>query len=93
MPVALVLLGAGLWWLLRADGAQPGDRVAGEVASEASASEAMGPRSRPALVVDPLKLARASIAGTISDAQGQPIAAAQVCARTRAERNESSVRS
>ncbi len=90
VPVALVLLGAGLWWLLRADGAQPGDRVAGEVASEASASEAMGPRSRPALVVDPLKLARASIAGTIRDAQGQPIAAAQVCARTRAERLVSS---
>jgi protocatechuate 3,4-dioxygenase beta subunit len=90
VPVTLVLLGAGLWWLLRADGAQPGDAVADEVASHASASEGLGPRSRPALVIDPLKVARASIAGTIRDAQGQPIAAAQVCARTRAERLVSS---
>jgi hypothetical protein len=86
--LVLGLIGAGLWWLLREEKAQPG-RVAA-VASEASASAGMGPRSRPALVVDPLKLARASIAGTIRDAQGQPIAAAQVCARTRAERLVSS---
>jgi protocatechuate 3,4-dioxygenase beta subunit len=90
VPVALVLVGAACWWLLLEDGAQSRD-MAGEVASEASAvGQGTGPRSRPALVVDPLKLARASIAGTIRDAQGQPVAAAQVCARTSAPRLVSS---
>jgi protocatechuate 3,4-dioxygenase beta subunit len=82
--VALAVVGAGLWWLLRRDAAQPGE-LAGEVAAQASAgSPGTGPRGRPEPVALPRKLAQASVAGTVRDEKGQPIAGAQVCARTRA---------
>ncbi|MBA3546823.1 MAG: carboxypeptidase regulatory-like domain-containing protein [Nannocystis sp.] len=88
--LGLVVLAGGLWWLLRGDAAVPKD-AATEVASQANvANQAIGPRSRPELVIDPLKLAQASVAGTIRDTKGQPIAGAQVCARARAERLVSS---
>ena len=78
--VALAVVGAALWWLLRRDAATSAD-AATEVASQASAaSQAMGPRGRPELVIDPMKLRQASVAGTIRDAKGRPIAGAQVCA-------------
>ncbi|MBA3546822.1 MAG: carboxypeptidase regulatory-like domain-containing protein [Nannocystis sp.] len=90
LVLGLGVVAGGLWWLLRGDAAVPKDAAA-EVASQANAaSQATGPRSRPELVIDPLKLALASVSGTIRDAQGQPITGAQVCARTRAERLVSS---
>ncbi len=90
LVLGLVLVAATLWWLLRGDAARPADAAAGLANQANVGSQATGPRSRPELVVAPLKLAQASVAGTIRDPQGQPIAGAQVCARTQAQRLVSS---
>ena len=84
--LVLVVVTAGLWWWLRRETAAPGE-AKGEVANQASAASlAGGPRDRPELVTLPRKLAQASVAGTVRDEKGQPVAGAQVCARTRAMR-------
>jgi len=86
VALVLVILGAALWWLLHEKVAPPaedgGDRA--DAAGEAGAgSRALpGPRGRPELAIDPSRLARAAISGTIRDAAGQGIADAQVCAIT-----------
>ena len=90
LVLGLVLVAGTLWWLLRRDAATPVDEAAGLAGQANATSQGTGPRSRPELVVAPLKLAQASVAGTIRDAKGQPIAGAQVCARTRAPRLVSS---
>jgi len=79
--LVLVIVGVGLWLWWRGDAAQVVDGAA-EVANQAGAAgPGTGPRSRPALVIDPLKLNTAAVAGTVRDDKGQVIAGAQVCAQ------------
>lgn len=79
--LALGLIGAGLWWVWpKTPGAAPQrDEAGSDGAVQAIAG---APRSRLEAVVDPLRLARAAVSGTVTDVQGRPIAGAQVCART-----------
>nr|WP_263429128.1 carboxypeptidase regulatory-like domain-containing protein [Nannocystis pusilla] len=87
-PLLLVVAGlvvAALWWWRggAGGGAEP-------EAADAGALPVQGPvvalpEGRPELVL-PVRLGeRASIAGTVRDPRGQPVAGAQVCATTRAE--------
>ncbi len=76
MALLVVLLMIALWWQLRPGEPDPGPTMA---PAEVAEPRLLGPRSRPepALL---LRLERASIAGTVRDARGQPLAGAQVCA-------------
>ena len=75
--LVLVVVAAGLWWWLRRETAAPCEARA-EVANQASAASlAGGPRDRPELVTLPRKLAQASVAGTVRDEKGQPVAGAR----------------
>jgi len=86
-----VLLGALLAALAMLWGWRGAGEPAGTVDAGAgpeprtSGGAALGPRGRPERAVEP-RLALASVTGTVRDAQGRPIAGAQVCARARAER-------
>ena len=82
----MALVGVG-WWLWREPGEPAVDEGPtarrGDAGTQAQALAGPG-RSRP--VLDPRRVDQASIAGTVRDLQGAPIAGATVCARARSER-------
>jgi len=82
--VVLALVGVGLWLWRRAGGGAPevalGEPVVASGATSGARTGALDGLVRARPVVDPRLAERASIAGTVRDLQGAPIAGATVCA-------------
>ncbi|MCY1012389.1 carboxypeptidase regulatory-like domain-containing protein [Nannocystis pusilla] len=77
LPIGLGVAGVG--WATCLKGQE--ERAQVEGAKEAPAVQpVVGGPPAPAVQIDPRKLAKAAIAGTVRDDKGQPIAGAQVCA-------------
>lgn len=83
------LVGAGLWlWRGREAPAEatPVDDAELRRASEASRAIDLDALGKSRLVIDPRRAERASIAGSVRDQKGAPIAGATVCARADSEK-------